>query len=178
MKNLSFILLVLFAVGFAVSTTSCGGDDTGGTPVPTDTTEVVTYENTIEVGFDLYELDVRANLTEGFFESATNNTVIFVSGNDGSEGDADFNITVPGKDLGTYTTSGDGATFEAGTGAVGDVRRTEYNADATPMTIVITEYGDVGERIKGTFSGQVKNTSSQTLDIKNGKFDVERTPDK
>lgn len=178
MKNISFIIWVMCALGFAVCTSSCGGDESGGTPTPTDTVEVKTFENTIQVGFDLYELDVRENLTEGFYESMSDNTVIFVSGNDSEEGDCDFNITIPGKDLGSYTTSTDGATFEAGTGTVGDVRRIEYNSDGTTMTIEITEYGDVGERIKGTFSGQVKNTSSQTLDVRNGKFDVERTPDK
>jgi hypothetical protein len=43
------------------------------------------------------------------------------------------------------------------------------------MTIIVTEYGAVGDHIKGTFSGVVKNgKTGQSVNITKGKFDVIR----
>lgn len=44
------------------------------------------------------------------------------------------------------------------------------------ITVHITEYGAVGERIKGTFEGQMIDIQSgETVDISNGQFNLKRT---
>jgi hypothetical protein len=181
MKKISLLAFILLAVGFLFSTTGCD-DDTPPEPpvVPVDTTEVVELNNQMKVGFDLYKLNINEVLTDGFYSTGDNTTVINVSGNDGTQGDADFTLTFPGKTTGSFSTQGMGelATFEAGTGAIGDVRRIEMNAGITPFTIEVTEYGAVGEKIIGTFSGTVKNTNSQSIEITEGKFEVTRENDR
>lgn len=181
MKKLSYLAFILLAVGFLFSTTGCD-DETPEPPVTTtDTTDNndPAIVNKMTVGFDRYELNIDETLTDGFYSTGDNSTVVNVSGNDGKEGDADFTLTFPGNTTGTFTTHNNGgATFEAGTGTVGTVQRTEMDASSSDFTIVVTEYGAVGEKIKGTFSGKVKNTNSQSIDIKDGEFEVTRKADR
>ena len=65
-----------------------------------------------------------------------------------------------------------------GAGEEGTIYREEFSASGSTMNIEVTEYGDIGEHIKGTFSGIVKNgRTSHSVNITKGKFDVIRRDD-
>ena len=101
----------------------------------------------------------------------------FVKGNDPVNGDADFNLKFPGNLADTFTTHNDGGLrFDCGTGTIGDIRRQEYSADNSAFTAIITEYGAVGSKVKGTFSGMVK-IGTNSVNVTEGKFNVVRISD-
>jgi hypothetical protein len=182
MKKLMFVILVVIAASFGVTiNTGCSGS---GEPVPQDTTDndttpVVSDENGFKIGFDTYKLDVVEALTYGVYNKAANKTYIFVSGQDASqaanEENADFALEVDSNVVGTYTKT-DGARIDVGTGS--GIKRLEYTSDGASITIIITQYDAVGGRIKGTFSGSVKESNAvSTTPITGGYFDVLRKPD-
>ena len=179
MKNFSIILFALAALTLGSTITGCGPEPTTPT-VPVDTTKdnpEPTFTNSIKVGFVEYDLNLDEDRTFGVYNVPSNSTYISVFGNDGTNGDVDFNIEFPGNTTGTFTThDGGGGVFECGTGTIGDVKRQEYSADNSEFTIVVTEYGAPGEMIKGTMSGKVKR-GTNTIDVPNGKFEVVRAID-
>ena len=179
MKNFSIILVALAALTFGTTITGCGPETTTPT-TPVDTTDnnpEPTFTNSLKVGFVQYDMDLDKERTFGVYNTGGDKTYISVFGNDADEGDVDFNIEFPGKTVGTFTThDGGGAVFECGTGTEGDIKRQEFSADNSEFTVVVTEYGAVGEKIKGTFSGKVKR-GTNTIDVPNGKFEVTRLID-
>jgi hypothetical protein len=181
MKNIT--LLLLFGAAVALSlTTGCGTDDTPTKPTNNtqDSTPTSTITNQIQIGLELFKLNENADKTFGQFDSGDSSTYISVYGNDGTNGDANFNITFPGQTTGTFTTvvGNSDVDFQAGAGEEGTIYREEFSASGSTMTIVVTEYGAIGEHIKGTFSGQVKNgRTGQTVNITKGIFDVVRRDD-
>lgn len=186
MKKFSFILFVAVAVIIGMSTTGCGDD----TPEPNKTTPVdstntgggeETFNNKVTVGFTDYSIVTEAARTVAIYNSANDETSITVFGVDAKEGDIDFQISFKGKAEQGYLSSASDATkvvFGLGTGTVGSAKRTEHNALSTDLTVTVTEYGAVGGKIKGVFSGKVKNNFNQTIDIKNGEFEVIRKADR
>lgn len=178
MKNLAFVLLVIAAATIGLNNTGCSEVVEPTTPTDTtDTTETgLVLDNRFTLGFDTYTIDEDENTTSGVYNIAADRTYIFAAGNDPKNGDADFNIEFPGDSVGTFTVKDDGIVFECGTGTKGTVKREEFSADNTNLTVIVTEYGAVGEKIKGTFSGKVMK-GINSLDIKNGSFEVERSPD-
>ncbi|MDB4160942.1 hypothetical protein N9772_01070 [Bacteroidia bacterium] len=182
MKKFSVILLMAVAAIIGTTTTSCGGEDPVAPKVSTtDTTETaVEANNKVRVGLKDYSIVEEAARTNSTYISGEDKTAIIVFGSDNTHGDIDFQITFKGKSTGTYTSSevGDnGLVFGLGTGTEGDVRRQEHEASTTTLTVIVTEYGEVGEQVKGTFSGQVKNVNGQTVNISNGEFEVTRKED-
>jgi len=180
MKNLSLILLIVSAAALTM-TTGCG-DDTNTTPTNNtqDSTSTVTIENQIQIGLELFKLNEEVDRTFGEYTTSETSTYISVFGNDQNYGDASFNITFPGESTGTFVTEEGSSVvdFQAGAGEEGTIRREEYSASGSTMTIVVTEYGAIGEHIKGTFSGTVKNgRTGQSVNITKGKFDVVRRDD-
>jgi len=139
-----------------------------------------TFTNSVTVGLQGYEIVTEAARTNCSYSPSKDQSAIIVFGTDADAGDIDFQITFDGKATGTYSSQGMGAEnviFALGTGTEGDVRRQEHEASTTNLTVVVTEYGEVGEKVKGTFSGQVKNTSGQTINITKGVFEVTRKED-
>ena len=183
MKKLSLIILVLLAGTFALTTnTGCSG--TGTEPLPQDTTDddpdPTEKINGFKIGIDpTYELDVVDALTYAVYNKAANKTYVFVSGNDGTkpqnEQDADFGLEFNTNMTGSYTKN-EGARIDVGTGS--GIKRIEYTSDGAAITINVSEYGAVGERVKGTFSGTVKAANQVgTVNISGGFFDVKRIED-
>ncbi|MFY0643381.1 MAG: hypothetical protein JXR19_02835 [Bacteroidia bacterium] len=183
MKKLSLFILVLLAGTFALTTnTSCSGS--GSEPLPDDTTDnnpdPVAKVNGFKIGIDpTYELDIVEPLTYAVYNKAANKTYVFVSGNDGTkpqnEQDADFGLEFNTNMMGTYTKN-EGARIDVGTGS--GIKRIEYTSDGAAITITVTEYGAVGGRVKGTFSGTVKAANQVgTVNITGGFFDVKRIDD-
>ena len=182
MKNLSFIIFVFAALLVGSTITGCGGDDPVPTPMTgnTDTTEETSAKNQVTVGLVAYNnIETETERTVARYNSTSDVTEIILYGSDPTNGAIDFNIEVPGQTAKLFSREdNDGTAFQIGTGIIGDLKRKEYSALTTPFTITVTEYGAVGGRIKGTFSGKVKNNNTgQTLDISKGVFDIERKAD-
>ena len=181
MKNITLVLLLINAAALTL-TTGCGDDTTTTQPNDNnqDSTPTVTIENQIQIGLELFKLNEEVDRTFGEYITRDENTYISVFGNDQNFGDASFNITFPGKTTGTFVTEvgSSDVDFQAGAGEEGTIRREEYSASGSTVTIVVTEYGAIGEHIKGTFSGIVKNgKTGQSVNISRGKFDVIRRDD-
>mgnify|MGYP001597766732 CR=1 FL=1 len=182
MKKFNFILLMAVAAIIGTTTASCGGEDpVAPNMLPADTSEnEVEAKNKVRVGLKDYSIVEEAARTNSTYAPGKDETAIIVFGSDNTHGDIDFQITFKGKSTGTYTSSeiGDkGMVFGLGTGTEGDVRRQEHDASSTTLTVIVTEYGEVGNRVKGTFSGQVKNVNGQTVNISDGEFQVTRKAD-
>lgn len=186
MKKFTFILLAFVASIFFITTTGCGTDDEPTAPKKADTTSTDTtitdptdLPNKITVGFDDYTIATEASKTFGEYNTGKNETYLTISGQDSKNGQVDFQIEIPGNTTGSFQTGTTGnSTFELGTGTIGDVRREEFSASNSDFTIVVTEYGAVGEMIKGTFSGEVKNgKTGVTIKITKGEFEVLRRDD-
>lgn len=182
MKKITTLVLLVLAGTFAITThTSCGSSTP---PIPQDSTDnndsnAAGAVNGFKIGFDEYELDINASLTYGVYNKAANKTYIYVSGNDASQAEneqnAEFALEVDSNIVGSFGKN-DGARIDVGTGS--GVKRLEYTSDGASITIVITEYGAPGGRIKGTFSGSVKESNAvSTTPITNGFFDVLRKDD-
>ena len=181
MKKITLILLLTFTAAL-IMTTGCGSDDTSSTPNNNnqDSTPTVTLENQIQIGLKLFKLNEETDRTFGEYDTRDTSTYISVFGNDANHGDASFNITFPGQTTGTFVTvnGSSDVDFQAGSGEEGTVRREEFSASGSTMTIIVTEYGAIGEHIKGTFSGVVKNgKTGQSVNITKGIFDVIRRDD-
>jgi hypothetical protein len=184
MKKITTIILALVSLTAMFGTIGCSSDpvtkpsttDTTDT-TDTDTVVIKTVFNQIKVGLEFYDLDISEASSFAVYNAASNTTLLFVKGNDPVFGDADFNLEFPGNMTETFTTHNDGGlTFDCGTGALGDIQRQEYSADNSAFTAIITEYGAVGEQVKGTFSGVVK-IGTNSVNVTEGKFDVVRIAD-
>jgi hypothetical protein len=183
MKNLSFILFVFAALIVGSTVTGCGEDPVTVTPndtTSTDTTDpgTTTFRNKVTVGLFDYEIVEEEGRTYGSYLSSKDQIELIVYGTDARNGAVDFNIAFPGQAVGEFKTQdNDGTVLEVGTGVIGDLKRKEYSALTTDLTITVSEVGPVGGRIKGTFTGQAKSTAGQTINITKGVFDVVRRAD-
>ena len=80
-----------------------------------------------------------------------------------------FETTTP--DIGTYNdTSPINFSFNS------DVWYNDSISGSSDFKFIITEYGDVGGVIRGTFTGTATNDSNEYL-VENGFFEVKRKPD-
>ncbi len=95
----------------------------------------------------------------------------------GAEGTTKVEIQVAKIDefaTGTFTAVGQEAPdsivgYSDGTGAPG-----KFQYQAADYTITVDEFGDVGGRIKGSFSAQVADEGGKKLWLLDGKFDIKR----
>lgn len=180
LKN-TLAIASLLAVGFFLS--QC--DDKTTPPVvttPVDTTAPKPV-NKFRAGFEVYNLDINADLTFGAYNKSSGQTEIQADGVSSKNsipgavsGPGDFKITFEGSGVGTYTqASGKFVNLEVGTDV--GVKRNEYGTDdKSAVVITVTEWGAVGGRIKGTFTGTLK-TGINSIVIDQGVFDVLRKPD-
>jgi len=104
--------------------------------------------------------------TVGYYYSASNGTYITTSPSGFSY--PSVNLGFPGKTTGTFTqTSGGWLDYT-------DANNVDYYYEPSTCSITVTQYGDVGGYIVGTFSA-VKHSSSSTATITEGIFSVRRT---
>jgi hypothetical protein len=180
LKN-TIAIASLIVGGFFLS--NCGEEPT--TPVvvtPTDTTAPKPV-NKFRAGFEIYNLDINTDLTYGAYNKASGQTAIQADGVSSKNsipgavsGPGDFKITFEGSGVGTYTqSSGKYINLEVGTEA--GIKRNEYGTDdKSGVVVTVTEWGAVGGRIKGTFTGTLK-TGINSIVIDQGVFDVLRKAD-
>jgi hypothetical protein len=185
MKVLKTALIVLLFAPLAFVNTSCGGDDTP--PVVNDTTEEEEEEilnNKFTLGFDTYLIDTRDGNVDCYYTAGSDEITISVfgfskaqSGTGIVDGRGEFEIILEGSDAGTYSQgNGDKVTLEVSTGE--GARKTDYSYDDNSNIVVnIQEWGEVGDTIRGTFSGTLK-ANLNSRDVKDGSFEVVRLADR
>lgn len=182
MKKISLILIVLSTVYIGSISTGCS-DKPVATPVPKDTTNVdtsgnVVTDNQINIGIKLYKLVTSKEGAKGGYSVSTSKTTISVDGIDSKNGAANFDIKFTGTKAGTFTIAGGNLEFACGRGERNTVFREEFGAATSVFIVDITEYGPVGGKIKGTFSGTVKNIKTgQSVPVTLGVFSVTRGVD-
>lgn len=182
MKKISFILMVLSALYIGSTSTGCS-EDTVATPKTTDTTATedtttVTAENQVNIGIKFYNIIPSAEGAVGRYSASTSKTTIAVDGIDAKNGPVNFDIKFTGTKTGTFTMAGGNLEFSCGRGELNTVYREEFGAAGSVFTVDITEYGAVGGKIKGTFSGTVKNAKTgQSVPVTLGVFSVTRGTD-
>ena len=183
MKKISLILIVLSTVYIGSISTGCS-DKPVATPTPIDTTNTgdtsgnAVIDNQINIGIKLYKLVTSKEGATGAYSVSTSKTTIAVDGIDSKNGPANFDIKFTGTNKGTFTMAGGNLEFACGRGELNTVYREEFGATGSIFTVDITEYGPVGDTIKGTFSGTVKNLKTgQSVDVTLGVFSVTRGVD-
>jgi hypothetical protein len=183
MKKISLILIVLSTVYIGSISTGCS-DKPVATPAPKDTTTTgdtsgnVVTDNQLNIGIKLYKLVTSKEGAKGGYSVSTSKTTISVDGTDSKNGPANFDIKFTGTKAGTFTIAGGNLEFACGRGEQNTVYREEFGAAGSIFTVDITEYGPVGGKIKGTFSGTVKNVKTgQSVPVTLGVFSVTRGVD-
>ncbi|MCB0734356.1 MAG: hypothetical protein H6608_11325 [Flavobacteriales bacterium] len=181
MRKLKYMLFVMMIAPMIIIGTGCGGDEPTPTPTPTDTTAKDTVLAGFKAGFDKYELVLDNNQSDGHYRAADGKTIIFIvgysekAGGGVVDGKGEVEIVFPGKTTGSFSQSSDDVTLEVATGT--PPSRIEYSYDANSnIKVNITEYGEVGGKIKGTFSGTLKS-GINSRDISGGYFEVVRSAD-
>lgn len=180
LKN-TIAIVSLIAGGFFLS--ECN-EPSPPAPVvtPKDTTAPKPV-NKFKAGFEVYNLDINVDLTYGAYNKTVGQTAILADGVSSKNsipgavsGPGDFKITFEGQGKGTYTqASGIFIDLEVGTDV--GIKRNEYGTDSkSDVVVTVTEWGAVGGRIKGTFTGTLK-TGINSIKIGEGVFDVLRRPD-
>lgn len=179
MRKLQYVLLAMMLAPLFIVSNGCGDEPVepkDSIPVVTDTAGAG-----MKVGFDKYALVLDDNQTDGHYRAADNKSIIYIVGfskkADGGvvDGKGEIELQFPGKAIGNFTQAVDDIVIEVATGE--PPTRTEYSYDANSnMVINITEYGAIGDKIKGTFSGKLKS-GINSRDVRDGFFRVTRSAD-
>jgi hypothetical protein len=132
--------------------------------------------NQLNIGVVLYKLVTSTEGASGQYTVASGKTRILVDGVDDKNGIANFDITLTGNTAKTYTIADLNLEFACGRGE--GIKQEAFSSSNQVMTVIVTEYGPVGGKIKGTFSGKAQNSkTSGSVDITQGKFEVTRKAD-
>lgn len=180
MKYGKVLFGALFVVPAILATTSCGDDPPPTTPDGNgDDDPIVTYNN-LKVGFDQYNLQLDPNQTTAWYDAGSDETVIFIVGNDVSaqdNGQAEVEIRFPGNTTGDFKQAdSDQVLLEVSTGV--SPTRVEYGMDNNSNVMIsCSDYGEVGDTIWGTFSGLLKS-GINSRQVDNGEFAVVRAADR
>jgi hypothetical protein len=127
-------------------------------------------------GFNNQNIVINTIFATGFavYSISDDLTVGIAAGNSAS-----LNISFPGNSTGSFSLPNDDIVFST------SIDNKQYLSTEN-LQITVTQYGGVGQKIKGTFSGSAKrsvyNEVTQTVDefevtITNGNFEIQRNPD-
>lgn len=181
MKNLQNFTLVALFIGFFVIW-GCGDKE----PTPTtnnnttDTTDNDTTETAtvfLNVGFTKYDIVTDKSFSEANYISGNNITSVYFIGNSlKSNTPIQIQLEWPGKTTGTFLQADGKVDMTVDVENSSSPRYKQYDQDTDSKSeITITEYGAVGEMIKGTFKGRLKaNLSGEEI---SGSFSVVRGQD-
>lgn len=175
----ALVLMAMIAPAF-IAITGCGDDPEPPVQKP-DTTNNNTDPiilTSFKMGLYSYELVVNQSKTTANYNNASDLTKIVITGDDASRGKTEVKIDFPGKTIGTFKQA-DGAKvlLEITTNKSDPIKEVTYQTDPeTNLIIGITEYGAVGDTIRGTFSGKLK-VGINSYQVQNGKFAVVRKGD-
>jgi hypothetical protein len=127
------------------------------------------------------EEDVAAtsynNDASGFYFSFSSSSGTAIGGESNAIANRFIIISFKSQTTGTY--SGSGSPADNYISIADGMTNTWYsNRAGGSVSITVTKYGAVGDKIEGTFSGTLKDSGgSGTLTLMNGKFSVRRDPD-
>ncbi len=180
MKNVKYLLIAMMVAPMFFVGTGCGpdGDDT---PIIVDTTPTVidTPRCGFTVSFDNYQLVLENDASGAYYDMATNKTTIEVVGYSTKgvgeatiTSKAEVELSFNGKDTGMMDQNTVGFELRIATGE--GTKLIESTSDVTnALTVNISEFGEVGELVKGTFTGKLK-TGINSRDFSKGYFEVTR----
>ncbi|MBO6517193.1 MAG: hypothetical protein JJ975_11645 [Bacteroidia bacterium] len=180
MKNLKYLLIAMMIAPMFFVGTGCGGDEV---PPVKDTTPTVDPTDTASCGFtvsfDNYQLVLEQDVSGVYYDNVLDKTTIEITGFSTKNkhgatitSKAEISLEFNGKATGKYDQNSPGLDFKIATGE--GVQLVESSSDPTNnLTINITEYGEKGELIKGTFSGKLK-TGINSRDFTKGYFNIVR----
>lgn len=183
MKNVKYLLIAMMVAPMFFVGTGCGPDDTVK-PTPVDTSDTTEFKDSVTLGFtigvDKYQAIIDADRSGSYYNSSTDITTIEMYGQStkgefgaSETGPAAMELSFKGKmpvDLNEMSADFD---FRIITGE--GAKKQEYQTDPTnQLTVKITEYGEPGELVKGTFSGKLK-TNLNSYPVNSGKFEILRT---
>ncbi|MFT5725676.1 MAG: hypothetical protein ACI9JN_002803, partial [Bacteroidia bacterium] len=172
MKNVKYFVIALMVSPLFLANIGCDDDDLPPVVVPEDTVAATdTPACGFIVSFKNYQLVLDPNLSQASYRKDIDQTLINIVGysTDGNAGatitsKVELELVFKGKDIGVYTQNSTDFTLEVATGE--GAKRIESSSDpANVMAVTVTEYGEVGELIKATFTGELKsgiNTRSFT----------------
>jgi hypothetical protein len=181
MKNLQNFTLIALFVGFFVI---WGCDDKEPTPTTTTNTTDTTDNDTTEtptvvlnVGFDKYNVVTDKSFSEANYVSGNDITRVYFIGNSvKTNTPIQIQLEWAGKTTGTFTQTADDVDITVDVENSSSPKYKQYDQDTDSNSeITITEYGAVGEMIKGTFKGRLKaNLSGEEI---SGTFEIVRGAD-
>lgn len=179
-KLISIFLTSAMALVLLQSCSKSDDADSNPTPTPTPTPTPVVTPNSFTLTGDGYT-DKKFEITspstaEVYHKSSNNNNYVKVIGMIGEDSVFMYFNMAGGPAANTYPWGG----FTGGTIFITPKNGEEkaYSTKAGTGTFVITEYGAVGKKVKGTFSGTFVNPfTSVSVEIKAGNFEVTRTAD-
>ncbi|MFT5513214.1 MAG: hypothetical protein ACI8SE_001620 [Bacteroidia bacterium] len=183
MKNLKYLIIALMISPLFFINTGCGTDEVPPLPPPEDTVAVDTPACGFTVSFQNYQLVLDGNLSQASYRKDINETLVNIvgyseKGNAGASitSKAELELTFIGQDIGVYTQNSPGFSLEVATGE--GSKRIESSTDfANAMAVTISEYGEVGELIKCTFTGELKS-GINSRSFSKGFFEIERDADR
>lgn len=184
MKNLKYFVVALMISPLFLINTGC---DDGTVPPPVDTTDTTEPTDTPACGFTVsfqnYQLVLDANLSQASYRKDIDQTLINIvgystKGNAGASitSKAELELVFKGKSIGVKTQNDPDFSFEIATGE--GAKRVESSSDfANDMAVTVTEYGEVGELIKATFTGELKS-GINSRSFSKGYFEIKRNADR
>ena len=183
MKNLKYLIIALMISPLFFVTTGCDDDAPPPPPVEDTTEPTDTPACGFTVSFQNYQLVLDQNLSQASWRKDIDETLINIvgystKGNAGASitSKAELELTFMGKDAGVYTQNSPNFSFEIATGE--GAKRVESSSDAANnMAVTISEYGEVGELIKATFTGELKS-GINSRSFSKGYFEIERDVDR
>ncbi len=184
MKNLKYLIIALMISPLFLVNTGCDGDEVPPVVDTTDNTEPTdTPACGFTVSFQNYQLVLDQNLSQGSWRKDINETLINIvgystKGNAGASitSKAELELSFVGKDPGVYTQNSPEFSLEIATGE--GAKRIESSSDAAQnMAVTVSEYGEVGELIKVTFTGELKSGINSRSFTK-GFLEIERDADR
>ena len=165
MKTVKFIAALVILIISPVLFTGCFG---GGDP---DYRVEFTLDGTDYIFTKAY--DNPETVAEGCMDDDATKTTIMAENEDNP--DQYVEITIPGINTGTFHDILGRSCFHFRRG------NSDYfnddNDTADDFTIQITEYGEVGGIIRGTFSGTVEDAAETEYQVTDGYFEVIRRAD-
>jgi hypothetical protein len=182
MKHFKIIALLLFISPAFITFTGCSDDSTP--PVVEDTTDnTIKILNSFDIGNDRYEIQTNTDLTDAIYTKTLDQTTVTItgvsikkSGTNVKDGAVTVQLKFPGKTKAEFEMARmHDITLEI---SIKEENRPEIaygTSFDSELVFDVFEYGEVGEVVKGTFSGKLKSGSS--IQVKNGLFEVIRAKD-
>jgi hypothetical protein len=155
------MFVLLSALLFLVS---CNKDETTTGPNSGSTGAGSTYL-TFKVNGIAMDLSTSAT---GYYSTSSSSPGTYITSSPSGFTHPELDLGFPGKTTGTFTeTSGGWLDYT-------DANNVDYYYSPYTCTITVTQYGNVGDYIVGTFTA-TKHSSNSTATITEGKFSVKRT---